>query len=292
MQFSEQILEKKLNLADAMLVLNDNKPWTEVPWMLLIELLPKLLPRYYSISSSALAEPTVIHATSIVENTPNEYTPGSNTVGVTTNLLREMQLARSHESTSEMPVHYDLDGARGLFHNGSKLPVHVRHSTFRLPTDPAVPVIMIGPGTGVAPFRGFVRERAAMAQADADALDAMGKMLLFYGCRDDNDYLYKDEWVQHATTLGTKFEIDVALSRAQAKKVYVQHRLADRRDEVAALLNAGAYVYVCGDAKRMARDVQRALADILAAVKGIAPEAGQEIIKAMKVAGRYQEDIW
>ncbi|GMM59002.1 hypothetical protein DAKH74_056190 [Maudiozyma humilis] len=290
--FSSEILAKKFNLADALLYLNDNKPWEGVPWTLLIELLPKLLPRYYSISSSALAEPTVIHATSIVENTPNEAT-GHNTVGVTTNLLRELQLAKSGDSAAQaqMPVHYALDGPRGLYHGG-KLPVHVRHSTFRLPSNLAVPVIMIGPGTGVAPFRGFVRERAKMAELDPELLPKMGKMFLFYGSRDESDYLYRDEWVQHATTLGDKFEIDVALSRAQAKKVYVQHRLAQRKEEVAQLLNSGAHVYVCGDAKRMARDVQRALADILAAVKDISPDEGQEIIKAMKVAGRYQEDIW
>lgn len=288
--FIEEILSKKFNLADALLALNNGNPWTNIPWIFLIEVLPKLTPRYYSISSSSLSEPTVIHVTSIVENTPNEFTE-SNTVGVTTNLLRNIEKEQNNESTDSLPVHYNLNGPRDLY-SGFKLPVHVRHSTFKLPTNTSIPVIMIGPGTGVAPFRGFIRERSKMVEMDNDLLDNMGKMLLFYGCRNENDFLYQEEWVEHSKVLDAKFELDVALSRVSEQKVYVQHKIAERKDEIAELLHQGAYVYVCGDAKRMARDVQNALVDILVGTKGISAADGQEIIKAMKVAGKYQEDVW
>jgi len=289
--FATEILASKFNLADALLSLNHGETWTGVPWLLLIEMLPKLSPRYYSISSSSLSEPNTIHATSIVENTPNDIT-GTNITGVTTNLLRNIQVIKNHDDAASLPVHYDLEGPRGLFANG-QLPIHVRHSTFRLPKDISAPVIMIGPGTGVAPFRGFVRERCAEVKRDGEeCLEKMGKMVLFYGSRDDDDYLYRNEWVEYAATLDAKFEIDVALSRVQEQKVYVQHRLAERQEEVSKLLQNGAYVYVCGDAKRMAKDVQHAIVNILSESKGLTEPEAQEIVKAMKVAGKYQEDIW
>ncbi|SMN20823.1 similar to Saccharomyces cerevisiae YHR042W NCP1 NADP-cytochrome P450 reductase [Maudiozyma saulgeensis] len=289
--FASEILASKFNLADALLSLNNGQTWSGVPWLLLIEMLPKLSPRYYSISSSSLSEPNTIHATSIVENTPNDTT-GINTIGVTTNLLRNIQLVKTQGDLTSLPVHYDLEGPRGLFANG-QLPIHVRHSTFRLPKDNSIPVIMIGPGTGVAPFRGFVRERFAEIKRDgSDSLEKMGKMVLFYGSRDNDDYLYRDEWVEYSKTLEDKFEIDVALSRVQEQKIYVQHRLAERKEEISQLLQKGAYVYVCGDAKRMAKDVQHAIANILSETKGLTESEAQEVVKAMKVAGKYQEDIW
>lgn len=291
--FANELLKPKYNLADALLKLNQGEPWKNVPWLLLIEMLPKLLPRYYSISSSSLSEPQTIHATSIVENSVNEIT-GVNTTGVTTNLLRNISLARTNDKFSEiesMPVHYDLNGPRNLFAD-SHLPIHVRHSTFRLPKSNNVPIIMIGPGTGVAPFRGFIRERCAQVNKENIDIETLGKMILFYGSRDNNDYLYKDEWIEYGKILKDKFEIDVALSRVQEQKIYVQHRIIERKDEITDLLNKGAHIYVCGDAGRMAKDVQRSIVQILSDSKKITESEAQEIVKAMKVAGKYQEDIW
>ena len=291
-EFAKEITGKKFNLADAILYLNNGKPWTSVPFNFLAETLPRMQPRFYSISSSSLAEPTVVHTTTRVENMPNEET-GSPTLGVTTNLLRNIQLSKSKDPNMEslLPVTYDLNGPRGLY-EGYKLPVFVRSSTFKLPAEVQKPLIMIGPGTGVSPLRGFVRERVEMCKIDSLVTEKMGKMLLFYGCRDENDYLYKNEWVEYAKALDGKFEIDVAFSRVSDKKVYVQNKIQDRKDEVAELLKAGAYVYVCGDAGRMARDVQKALTAVLASAKGISEQDAENEIKEMKNNGTYQEDVW
>lgn len=287
--FAKEITAKKFNLADALLFLSQGEPWSQVPWECLVETLPVITPRYYSISSSSNADPTKIHITSIVENSPNELT-GSPTLGVTTNLLRNISLhMNSPEATKILPVQYDIMGPRNLY-GGNSLPIHVRHSTFKLPTDISVPVILIGPGTGVAPFRGFIRDRVHSVTSGEGS--NMGKIMLFYGCRDENDYLYEEEWPQYSTQLGGNFEMIVAFSRISDKKCYVQHKLKERQNDVLSLLNQGANVYVCGDAARMAKDVQHAICEMIAQDKGISIEDASEIVKAMKVNGKYQEDVW
>lgn len=287
--FAKEITAKKFNLADALLFLSQGEPWSQVPWECLVETLPVITPRYYSISSSSNADPTKIHVTSIVENSPNDVT-GSPTLGVTTNLLRNVSLhMNSPESTKILPVQYDIMGPRNLY-GGNSLPIHVRHSAFKLPTDISVPVILIGPGTGVAPFRGFVRDRVHSVTSGESS--NMGKIMLFYGCRDENDYLYEEEWPQYSTQLDGKFEMIVAFSRISNKKCYVQHKLKERQNDVLALLNQGANVYVCGDAARMAKDVQHTICEMIAQDKGVSIEDASEIVKAMKVNGKYQEDVW
>jgi len=183
---------------------------------------------------------------------------------------------------------YDINGPRNKY-DGIHVPVHVRHSNFKLPSNPEKPIIMIGPGTGVAPFRGFVQERAAYAAAG----DKVGKTLLFFGCRNSKeDFLYEDEWADLKKTLGDSFELVTAFSREGSPKVYVQHRLHEYADEVNDLLKAGAYIYVCGDAAHMARDVNATFGKIISEKRGLTEAQGDEVVKRMRAANQYQEDVW
>ena len=155
---------------------------------------------------------------------------------------------------------------------------------FKLPEDPGRPIIMIGAGTGIAPYRGFVAERAALA--------AKGRSWLFFGERNfTHDFLYQLEWQEHVSS-GALTRIDLAFSRDRPEKIYVQHRLWQHRDELRGWLADGAHLYVCGDEKGMARDVDETLARILAEPHGQDVEAGSASLKALSKAGRYQRDVY
>lgn len=168
---------------------------------------------------------------------------------------------------------------------GQPLKVYVKPNRhFRLPTDGGTPIIMIGAGTGVAPYRGFVEERAETG--------AKGRNWLFFGERNyTNDFLYQTEWQEHAAA-GLLNRIDLAFSRDQPEKIYVQHRLWERRADIRGWLEEGAHLYVCGDEKGMARDVDDTLVRILAeGAKGDAA-AGAAKLKELAKAGRYQRDVY
>ncbi|ABN66082.2 NADPH-cytochrome P450 reductase [Scheffersomyces stipitis CBS 6054] len=282
--FAEEITHKSLNIADALLVISDGKPWSSVPFEFIIESISHLQPRYYSISSSSLTEKTTINVTAVVEA---EKVGSQLVTGVVTNLLKNIEIEQN--KTGEKPVvTYDLSGPRGKF-SKFKLPIHVRKSTFKLPTNPSTPVILVGPGTGVAPLRGFVRERVNQKQNGT----SVGETVLFYGCRrSDEDFLYKDEWPQYAKTLGSSFEIHTAFSRETEKKVYVQHKILEQSSKINKLLESGAFIYVCGDASRMARDVQASFAKILSQERGISEEKAGDLLRSYKTQNRYQEDVW
>ncbi len=168
---------------------------------------------------------------------------------------------------------------------GDKLPVYVKpNKHFRLPTDGDRPVIMIGPGTGVAPFRGFMQER--------EAAGAAGRNWLFFGDRTYlQDFLYQLEW-QDWQKAGLLTRIDVAFSRDQPEKVYVQHRLWQRRAELYGWLEDGAHLYVCGDEKAMAKDVDLTLRRIVAEVGGRSETAAEAYLAELKRTGRYQRDVY
>ncbi len=168
---------------------------------------------------------------------------------------------------------------------GDHLGIHVKANPhFRLPADPATPVIMIGPGTGVAPFRAFMQER--------DAAGLSGKSWLFFGDqRYTHDFLYQLEW-QDMLERGVLGRLDVAFSRDQDAKSYVQHRMWDQRRGLHAWIEDGARVYVCGDQVRMARDVHTTLRDIIVEGAAIAPEAAEERLADMKQQGRYLLDVY
>ncbi|KAK3080736.1 hypothetical protein LTS18_013666 [Coniosporium uncinatum] len=148
---------------------------------------------------------------------------------------------------------------------------------------------MVGPGTGVAPFRGFVQERAALARDG----QTVGKTILFFGCRKAaEDFMYQDEWEQYKKDMGDAFEMHVAFSREGPNKVYVQHKIKEQAVEINKLLQEKAFFYVCGDAANMAREVNTILGQIIAEQRGVPESKGEEVVKAMRASNQYQEDVW
>ena len=216
-----------------------------------------LQPRLYSIASSLSATPDEAHLTV----SPVRYTLNG-------------------EPRSGVASAHLVDRAEP----GTTLPVYVQGNPhFKLPA-PDAPIIMIGPGTGVAPFRGFLQER--------EATDASGRSWLFFGERNfRSDFLYQTEW---QTWLKDKMltRLDVAFSRDKAGKVYVQHRLLERAAELWEWLEEGAHVYVCGDADNMAPDVHEALVTIVAEQGRIERESAEEYMKDLQRDHRYQRDVY
>ena len=204
---------------------------------------------------------------------------------------------------------YVLHGPKGRYLDAAeqgttiRVPVHVRRSTFRLPTSTKVPIIMVGPGTGVAPFRSFVQERVALAQRakeklGLEALKDWADMHLYYGCRrSSEDYLYADEWPAYAEELDGHLKMRVSLSREKFKpdgsKLYVQDLIWEDRDDLAdKILNKRAYVYICGEARGMSHDVETTLARILGEAKGSDEAFGRAELKQLKERNRFMTDVW
>ena len=168
---------------------------------------------------------------------------------------------------------------------GASLKVRVKpNKHFRLPSDPAQDIVMVGPGTGVAPFRAFVQERRA--------LGAGGRNWLFFGDRTfTHDFLYQTEW-QDALEDGSLSRIDLAFSRDQPEKIYVQDKIWERRRDLVDWLEGGASFYVCGDAKAMAKDVRDALVRSYADVRALPPEGAEAAVAALETGGRYLTDVY
>ena len=165
------------------------------------------------------------------------------------------------------------------------VPVFVQTSHgFRLPADGNVPVIMCGPGTGIAPFRAFLEERRATG--------APGRNWLFFGDQKrSTDFLYQEQleaWVAD----GHLGRLDLAFSRDQEAKVYVQNRMLENAKELWSWLESGAHFYVCGDASRMAKDVDAALHQVAETAGGLSKEAAAEYIQKLKSEKRYQRDVY
>lgn len=168
---------------------------------------------------------------------------------------------------------------------GDKVKIYFHHNNnFRLPENDETPIIMVGPGTGIAPFRAFVEERAARG--------AKGKNWLFFGDQHFSyDFLYQLEWLDYLES-GVLTDLSLAFSRDQKEKIYVQHRLTERGAEIYRWLEEGAHLYVCGDASRMAKDVQQALMDLIARHGGKTPEEAKAYLESLRKAKRYQRDVY
>ncbi|WP_266159868.1 assimilatory sulfite reductase (NADPH) flavoprotein subunit [Dyella silvatica] len=223
----------------------------------LIAALRPMTPRLYSIASSSSAVGDEVHLTvAVVEYQAH----GSQHWGAASSFLAAV----------------DEDG---------KVPVFIEsNERFRLPVDPARDIIMIGPGTGVAPFRAFVQERQETA--------ASGRNWLFFGNRHfEADFLYQVEW-QAALKRGDLHRLDLAFSRDSAQKVYVQQRLLEQGRELYAWLDGGAYVYVCGDATQMAKDVHNALIEIIVSHGQRSQEAAKAWLAELMQQGRYARDVY
>eukprot|EP00761_Pharyngomonas_kirbyi_P013488 gb/GECH01013517.1/.p1 GENE.gb/GECH01013517.1/~~gb/GECH01013517.1/.p1 ORF type:complete len:646 (+),score=145.49 gb/GECH01013517.1/:1-1938(+) len=228
-----------------------------------IELVPRLQPRYYSIASSSKQHPNSIH---IVVAVVEYSTPAGRTAkGVCSTHLQSLD-------------------------KGSVCPVFVRHSNFHLPNDAEKPVIMIGPGTGIAPFVGFLQQRRAWKENEHDNL---GECHLYFGCRRRaEDYIYAEE-MKRAREDGVISQLSVAFSREQESKDYVQHHLKRDGALVWDIIEQGGYVYVCGDAKYMAKDVDRVLAEIVQHHGNYSSrESAVRFIDALTSNGRYLRDVW
>ncbi|CRX38990.1 diflavin oxidoreductase [Estrella lausannensis] len=223
-----------------------------------VDLLMPLMPRFYSIASSLRTHPGEVHLT--VAKVSYELL-GQPRGGVCTHYLSE----RTPLKQPEIPIFLQP------------------HSGFTIPKDSMAPMIMIGPGTGVAPFRAFMQER--------QAIGAKGKNWLFFGdWYQDGTFLYGDYWRQMHSKEGLK--LDLAFSRDQESKIYVQHRMLEKGKELHAWLQEGAYLYVCGDAKRMARDVEAALLQILAEHGGMTDEEAKDYVRSLRKTGRYLRDVY
>merc|ERR1711916_347810 len=172
---------------------------------------------------------------------------------------------------------------------GDVADVYIRTSSFRLPADPSVPIIMVGPGTGIAPFRAFLQDRAA---AGADGAD-LGPAVLFFGCRSESiDYIYRDELEEYLDQ-GVLSDLHVAFSRDGDQKVYVQHLLKDQADAMWSLISdQHAYVYICGDAKYMAPDVRAVLLSTIMQGAGLKEDRAKYYLDKMAKKGRFQQDVW
>ncbi|MBZ3906699.1 diflavin oxidoreductase [Streptomyces griseiscabiei] len=227
----------------------------------LAELLPLLRPlqaRQYSISSSPLAHPGSVHLTVASVR----YDSGRRTYGGVASTYLADRIGE------DAPVGVYLQP----------------NASFGVPADDDSPVIMIGPGTGIAPFRGFLHERAARGAA--------GRNWLFFGDRHrDTDFVYEDE-LTLLRERGVLTELDLAFSRDQAEKVYVQTRMRERSRELYAWLEDGAHVYVCGDASRMAKDVETALLGVIAGQRGRGDDDAAEYLAALRRAKRYVRDVY
>jgi sulfite reductase (NADPH) flavoprotein alpha-component len=218
----------------------------------------KLIPRLYSIASSPRVHPLDVHLTAaIIRYTTN----GRDRVGVCTTYLADRVTVGSSPTL-----------------------VFVSHSHFGPPADTSKDAIMVGPGTGIAPFRAFLQDRVAIG--------AKGRNWVFFGDqRRATDFIYEEDWKRWMAD-GSLTRLDTAFSRDQLNKVYVQDRMREHAAELWAWIKAGAYFYVCGDAKRMAKDVDVALHDVIVEQGAMTPAQAIDYMKLMKKEKRYQRDIY
>ncbi|KAJ3341987.1 hypothetical protein HDU83_006374 [Entophlyctis luteolus] len=280
--------------------------------VLLCELLGPIVVRYYSISSSSKKEPTTVSITAVAVRyvlpqpplmKPTLPSSVSYKEGLVTSFVYRLA---ENQSGFEAPAE-NADETYDTPNLATHVPIFIRSSSFRLPRDVSAPVIMIGPGTGVAPFRGFIRERMHLAATGA-AKKPVGSTWLFYGCRHtDQDHLYKDEFGAYTRQVAAwrdapdddaskAFDLRItnAFSRVPGQpKVYVQDLVLRVGEEVYEVLDKKkGYLYVCGDAKNMAADVSTLLLKLAGQYGGKSEEDAKKWVKNLKSGGKYQEDVW
>ncbi|MGW7578877.1 bifunctional cytochrome P450/NADPH--P450 reductase [Streptomyces sp. NPDC054765] len=258
--YHERVLAPRKSVLD----LFGEFPDCHLPFDTFLELLPPLRPRYYSISSSPLVSPDVCSITAGVLEAPARSGHGL-----------------FHGVCSNHLAHSDPDSTVFAFVRKPTIP-------FRPPDNPHIPMIMIGCGTGLAPFRGFLQERATQTEQGVPVAPS----LLFFGCRTpERDFLYEEE-LRHFEQLGI-VRLHPAFSRVPGRpKTYVQHLIAEHADEVWRLLQDEAVIFVCGDATRMAPDVRRAFTDIFASRAGTSAGDADAWFTGLRQVNRYLEDIW
>jgi sulfite reductase (NADPH) flavoprotein alpha-component len=250
-------LKSYLHGRDLLDLISDFGPWNGSVQEF-VSILRKMPARLYSIASSISANPDEVHLTI---GALRYDAHGRERKGVCSSLLADR------------------------IEPGDTLPVYIQHNqNFKLPNNPDTPIIMVGPGTGIAPFRSFIQER--------EELGAEGKSWLFFGDQHFvTDFLYQTEW-QNYLKDGVLTKLDVAFSRDTEEKVYVQHRLLEHSQELFEWLQEGAVVYVCGDEKNMAKDVHNTLIEIIEKEGKMSREKAEEYLANMKQQKRYQRDVY
>ena len=250
-------LKSYLHGRDLLDLISDFGPWNGSVQEF-VSILRKMPARLYSIASSISANPDEVHLT----------------IGA----LRYDAHGRERKGVCSSFMADRIEP-------GDTLPVYIQHNqNFKLPNNPDTPIIMVGPGTGIAPFRSFIQER--------EELGAEGKSWLFFGDQHFvTDFLYQTEW-QNYLKDGVLTKLDVAFSRDTEEKVYVQHRLLEHSQELFEWLQEGAVVYVCGDEKNMAKDVHNTLIEIIEKEGKMSREKAEEYLANMKQQKRYQRDVY
>ncbi|XP_041976895.1 NADPH--cytochrome P450 reductase isoform X2 [Aricia agestis] len=230
------------------------------------ELLPRLQPRYYSISSSPKLHPETVHVTAVVVK--YKTATGRVNKGVTTTWLAD----NKPEPGKPLP----------------RVPVFIRKSQFRLPLQPQTPVLMVGPGTGLAPFRGFLQERSVARAAGKP----VGDTILYFGCRHrDQDYIYREELEEYEKN--GDVTLHVAFSRDQPEKIYVTHLLENNLDQIWDLIGKrNGHFYICGDAKNMAVDVRNIVVRAIREKGGRTEAEAAQFIKKLESMKKYSADVW
>ncbi|WP_284645044.1 sulfite reductase subunit alpha [Paenibacillus silviterrae] len=250
-------LKEYIDGRDLLDMLRDFGPW-KASAQEIVSLLRKMTPRLYSIASSFAANPGEVHLT----------------IGA----VRYTAHGRVRKGVCSVQCAERLP-------EGDTLPVFIQQNKhFNLPESPEKDIIMVGPGTGIAPFRSFIQERAVTK--------APGRAWLFFGDqRSATDFLYQDEFEQYQKD-GVLTKVDTAFSRDSEQKVYVQHKMLESSKELFAWLEKGAYFYVCGDKQYMAKDVHNTLISIIATEGGMTQEAAEAYLNNMQEQGRYQRDVY
>ncbi|KAL0482138.1 NADPH-cytochrome P450 reductase [Acrasis kona] len=236
----------------------------QIPLNHFAETISRLQPRYYSIASSYSYDPTKVSICVAVVRY-NAISGGKLVEGSASSYLERLT-------------------------PGQKCYLYVRKSNFHLPSDTSRPVIMIGPGTGLAPFAGFLQQRRSQKEKNK----TLGKSMLFFGCRHrEHDYIYNQELEKsHSDNIIDNLEL--AFSRDQNSKIYVQHKIEQKKDEIWNLLSdpKKCIIYICGDAKRMAKDVENTLCKIIGEKGDMTPDQVQLFVDELSNQGRYLKDVW
>lgn len=295
--FQEEVTASHATLADILEKVDGEAQW-RIPLSFLLERLKPMKPRYYSISSSTVVQPRKVSITAVINITPS-FKHGRETLfrgchGVTTAYLHALEkLVNSDDKISEkvgIPT-FELSGP-GMILEGGKVFGQIRQSRFKLPTKASSPVIMFGAGTGVAPFRAFIQERARRKQLG----HLVGKTLLFMGFRHSKlDFIYEREWHEWREIIGSDvFKFWTAFSRdADNEKIYIQDRVRENMQEVMNLLEGSSrcYVYICGSAA-MARDVVRTLTVMKMVYSDVDEQQATSWLKQMHHSNQLLEDVW
>lgn len=315
-KYNQDVLAKKMSFLDLLSTYSSCLPNLGH----LLEMLPPLNPRYYSIANLPAAHQSEVHIALTVVQDKSLFYPSEVKRGICSNWLyrycRSLGLLPPRSSLDDAQVegfNSPIIGSIALDSNDESqsfssenlaIPVFLKKTdSFRPPSDIKKPMIMIGPGTGVSPFRGFIEDRSEkmnnlVSMYDQDNPDFggdIGPCWLFFGCRKpDWDFIYGEEFEDfHQKGILTKFNVAYSRKTGATDKYYVQHAILENAEEIYSwIFNEHAMIYVCGDASAMAKDVMSTITQVIESVGGLSPKEAAEYVTELKKTGRYLQDIW